>query len=75
MGVQKLCAMVCLTEEVPGNFSRRWVSPIRALQAWRSLTMPFTSKFLYIAHHFILLRHNPFGVRLGMMGLCFEYSV
>ena len=29
---------------------------------WGSLTMAFTSKFVYMAHHFILIRLNPFGL-------------
>ena len=36
-----------------------WLSP---LPRWGSLTMAFTGKFVYMAHHFILLRLNPFDL-------------
>ena len=29
-----------------------------------SLTMAFTGKFVYMAHHFISLRLNPFDLRI-----------
>ena len=31
--------------------------------------------YLYITHHFILLRLNPFDLRVDMEGWWFEYSV
>ena len=30
--------------------------------------MSLTGKFVYIAHHFILLRLNPFDLGLGLIG-------
>ena len=30
--------------------------------------MSLTCKFVYIAHHFILLRLNPFDLSLGLIG-------
>ena len=38
------------------------------LQGWGSLTMAFTGKFPYMAHQFILLILNRFGVRLDKVG-------
>ena len=29
------------------------------IYGWGSLTIAFTGKFVYMAHHFILLRLNP----------------
>ena len=40
-------------------FSWLWLSPLRG---WGSLTMVFTGKFVYIAHRFILLWFNCFGL-------------
>ena len=34
-----------------------------------------TGKFVYMAHHFILLRLNPFGLRVNGEGWWFEPSV
>ena len=61
--------------EVPKNVSPPWVSVLQALKGWGCLTMAFICKLVYIAHHFILLRLNPIGVRLDKVGLCFEHSV
>ena len=44
------------------------------LQGQGSLTLAFTATFVYIAHHFILLRLNPFGVRLDRVEWYFERS-
>ena len=32
-------------------------------------------KFIYMTHHFILLRFNPFGLRVDREGWCFEHSM
>ena len=45
------------------------------LQGWCSLIMEFTRKFVYMAHHFILLRLNPFGLRVDREGWWLEDSV
>ena len=34
-----------------------------------------TGKFVYMAHHFILLRLNPFGLRVDREGWWFEHSM
>ena len=39
------------------------------------MTMAFTGKFIYMAHHFIMLRLNPFGLRVDWEGWWFEHSV
>ena len=46
-------------------YSWPWLSP---LQGWGSLTMAFTGKFIYMAHHFIFLRLNPFDLRIDREG-------
>ena len=38
------------------------------------MTMTFTSKFVYMAHHFIMLRLNPFNLRADREGSWFEHS-
>ena len=48
---------------------------ITPLREWGSLTMSFTGKFVYMAHHFILLRLNPFGLRADRDGGWFEHSM
>ena len=35
----------------------------------------FTGKFVYMAHHFILPRLNPFGLRVDREGWWFEHSM
>ena len=54
------------------NVSWPWLSPLRG---WGSLTMAFTGKFVYMAHQFIMLRLNPFGLRVDREGWWFEHSV
>ena len=49
-----------------------WLSYLRE---WGSLTMRFTGKFVYMAHHFILLHFNPFGLRIDIQRWWFEHSV
>ena len=40
-----------------------------------SLTMAFTGKFVYVAHHFIMLQISTFGLRVDREGWWFEHSV
>ena len=61
---------VCLSAEGAKNVSWPWLSPLRG---WGSLTMASTGKFVYMAHHFIML--NPFGLRVDREGWWFEHSV
>ena len=49
-----------------------WLSPD---QGWGSLTMTSTGKFVHLAHHFILLRLNPFGLSVDSEGWWFEHSM
>ena len=49
-----------------------WLSP---LQGWGSLTTRFTGQFVYMAHHFILLRISPFDLKVDEKGFWFEHSV
>ena len=63
---------VCLSAESAKNVSWPWLSP---LQRWGSLTMAFTGKFVYTAHHSILLRLNPFDLRVDKEGWWFEHSI
>ena len=42
------------------------------IRGWGGLTMAFTGKFVYMAHHFILLRLNPFDLRFDREGWWFE---
>ena len=39
------------------------------------LTMAFTGKFVYMAHHLIVLRLNPFVLRVDRKEWWFEHSV
>ena len=54
------------------NVSSPWLSPLRG---WVSLTMTSAGKLLYLGHHFILLRLNPFGLWVDSEGWCFEHSM
>ena len=36
--------------------------------------MTLTAKFVSVAHHFILLQLNPFGLRVDREGSWFEHS-
>ena len=46
------------------------------MYGWGSrLTMAFTGKFVYMAHYFIVLRLNPFVLRVDRKGWWFEHSV
>ena len=48
---------------------------IHPLRGWSSLTMALTGKFVYMAHHFIMLRLNPFGLRVDRERCWFEHSM
>ena len=45
------------------------------IQGWGCLTMAFTGKFVYIAHHFILLRFNSFELSADREEWWFDDSV
>ena len=61
-----------MSAEGAKNVSWPWLSPLRG---WGSLTMTSTGKFVYKAHHFILLWLNPFGLRVDREGWWFEHSM
>ena len=63
---------VCLSAEGAKNVSWPLLSPLRG---WGSLTMEFTGKFVNVAHHFIMLRLNPFGLRVEREGWWFGHSM
>ena len=63
---------VCLSAEGAKNDSWPSLSPYGGLG---NLTMTSTGKFLYMAHHFILLRLNPFGLWVDSEGWWFEHSM
>ena len=44
-------------------------------RGWGSQTMTSTGKFLCMAHHFVLLRLNPFGLKVDREGWLFEHSM
>ena len=54
------------------NVSSFWLSP---LPGWGRLTITSTGKFECIAHHFFLLRLNPFGLRVESEEWWFEDSM
>ena len=62
----------CYSAEGAKNVSWRLRS---LLWGWGSPTMTFTDKFVYMAHHFILLRLNPFGLRVDSEESWFEHSM
>ena len=63
---------VCLSAEGAKNVSWPWLSPLRG---WSSLIMTFTGKFVSMAHHFNLLRLNPFDLRIDRERWWFEHPV
>ena len=73
-GLSTLCHScgLCLSAESAKNIFWPLLSPLRG---WGSLTMAFIGKFVYMAHHFILLRLNPFGLRVDREGWWFEQSM
>ena len=60
-----------MSAEGAKNVSWPWLSPLRG---WGSLTMTSTGKFVYMAHHFILLRLNPFDLGVDREPQWFEHS-
>ena len=63
---------IFLSAEGARNVSWPWLSLLRG---WVSLTMACTGKFVYMAHHFIMLSLNPFGLWVDRWGWWFEHSV
>ena len=64
--------LVCFSAEGAKNVSWFWLSP---LGGWGSPTMKFTGKFVYMAHHFILLRLNLFYLTVDRERWWFEHSL
>ena len=60
-----------MSTEDAKNVSRPWLSPLRG---WGSLTLVLTAKIVYMAHHFILLRLNPFDLGVDRERWWFEHS-
>ena len=50
---------------------RQGLSPLRV---WGSLTLALTGIFVYMAHHFILLRLNPFDLGVDREPWWFDHS-
>ena len=63
---------VFLSAEGAKNVSFPWLS---LLLGWGSVTMKFAGKFVYMGHHFILLRLNPFGLEFDREAWWFERSM
>ena len=61
---------ICLSAEGAKNVYWPWLSPLRG---WGSLTVTSSGKFVYMAHHFILLRLNLFGVCVDSEEQWFEH--
>ena len=61
-----------MSAEDAKNVSWTWLSLPRV---WGILTMAFTIKFVYMAHHFTLLGLNPFDLRVDREGSWFENSL
>ena len=59
-------------QRVLKSFPVSGASPIRP---WGSLTMTSIGKFVYMAHHFILIRLNPFGLRVDREEWWFDHSM
>ena len=64
---------------VPGLLVRRgclkrFLALAISTTRWGSLTMALTGKFVYMAHHFILLWLNPFELRVDMERWWLEHS-
>ena len=66
--VSHICGFAC-QQWVFKTFTWPWLS---LLQGWGVLTMTFTGKFVYMAHHFILLRLNAFYLRVDVEEWWFE---
>ena len=63
---------VGLSAEGAKNGSWPCLFPFRG---WGGVTMTSTGKFVYNAHHFILVRLNPYGLRVDSEGWWFEHSM
>ena len=61
-----------LSAEGAKNVSWPWLFPLRG---WGSQTMTSTGKFVQRAHHFILLRLNPFGLMFDSDRWWVEHSM
>ena len=61
-----------MSAESAENVSWLWLS---ALRVWGSVTIVFTGKFVYMAHHFTLVRLNPLPLSVDEEGRWFEHSV
>ena len=61
----------CLLAEGSKKVSR---PSLFQLRGWGSLTMTSIGKFQYSAHHFILLRLDPFGLSVNSEGWWFQHS-
>ena len=66
------CLRVWLSAEASENVSWPTLSPLRG---WGNFIMAFTGKFVYVAHHLILLRFIPFGIGVARSGWYVEYSL
>ena len=73
-GLSTIChsCAVFVSSDGAKKVSWPWLSLVQELG---SLTMAFTAKFVYLAHHIIFLRLNPFDFRLirrdgGLSTLC-----
>ena len=64
--------LVCLSAKGAKNVSRFWLSQLRGCV---SLIVAFTGKFVCMAHHFMLLRLNPFDLKVDREGWWFEHSM
>ena len=56
---------VCQYSDGAKNVSWPWLSLLRG---WSSVTMAFIGKFVYTAHHFILLWLSPIDLRVDREG-------
>ena len=63
---------VGFSAEIAQNVSWASLFPVRG---WGSPTMTSIGKFVCMAHHFILLWLNPFGLRVDNEGLWLEHEM
>ena len=63
---------VFFTAEGAKNVCSPWLSLLRG---WGSLTVTSSGKFVYMAHPFIILRLNLFGLWVDREGFWFEHYV
>ena len=70
-----LSALVWLVRLFPVEGAKNLPWPWECLLwGWGNLNMTLTAKFVYVAHHFILLQLNPFGLVVDREGSWFEHS-